>query len=74
MSTRIELEKELRPENEVVEDDENLEVLNFYFDCTPLDLISGVVTEKGLWDVGEVRRYLESKKIHPALVDWQRKK
>jgi translation initiation factor 2B subunit (eIF-2B alpha/beta/delta family) len=74
MSTRIELEKELRPENEVVESDENLEVLNFYFDCTPLDLISGVVTEKGLWDVGEVRRYLESKKIHPALVDWQRKK
>ncbi len=69
MAVRPSLEKEMKPPSEIVENGGSMEVLNFYFDFTPLQLVSGVVTEKGIWKAEELRRYLEELKIHPFLAD-----
>ncbi len=71
MDAPVELEKEMRPAGEVLEGDEPLEVLNFYFDRTPLDLVSGVVTEIGVMEPRGLQEYFGDLKIHRALTDWQ---
>jgi translation initiation factor eIF-2B subunit delta len=45
----------------------NSVVENFYFDCTPLDLITGVVTQEGVIPVKEVRGHLEGMRISEGL-------
>lgn len=71
MDTRVRLEGEMRPPGEVLEGDEPMEVLNFYFDRTPLQLVSGMITERGIWEAGELQKYFRDMKIHPVLRDWQ---
>lgn len=39
----------------------NLEVINFYFDLTPLEILSGVVTEKGVLNHAEILDELRGK-------------
>lgn len=68
----VKLETQTRPAGEILEGGESIEVLNFYFDRTPLQLVSGIITERGVWDVGELKRYFGGQRIHPALMDWQR--
>lgn len=63
-------EEERKPPGEVFEGSGPIEVLNFYFDRTPLELVSGVVTEKGVWDRGELEEYFDKMQIHPVLGDW----
>jgi translation initiation factor 2B subunit (eIF-2B alpha/beta/delta family) len=67
---RVELDKETRPSNEIAENDTMLDILNFYFDRTPLELVSGVITEKGIWSTGKIQKYFKSLKIHPILANW----
>jgi translation initiation factor 2B subunit (eIF-2B alpha/beta/delta family) len=42
-------------------------VENFYFDRTPLDRLTGVITEDGILKPSELRRCLGRMRIHPAL-------
>jgi len=44
-----------------------VEVLNYYFDLTPLDYFTGVVTENGVLSPSEVRARLKRSKLHPFL-------
>jgi translation initiation factor 2B subunit (eIF-2B alpha/beta/delta family) len=67
----VEVEKERRPPEEIFQGNESIEVLNFYFDQTPLELLSGVITEKGLWNPKELGAYVQGLRLHPALVEWQ---
>lgn len=46
-----------------------LVAFNPYFELTELELLSGVVTEQGLVDVGTARSLAESRVPHPALAD-----
>ncbi len=62
-------EKEIKPPEEIVEDGGLMGVLNFYFDCTPLELVSAVITEKGIWNGGDLERYFRELKIHPLLTN-----
>ena len=48
---------------------DNVTVENFYFDLTPLDFITAVVTEEGILGPEQVRERLGRVKIHPALLD-----
>lgn len=48
---------------------EEVKVLNLYFDVTPLDYVSGMVTERGLLAGGELDKILEQLKIHEMLLD-----
>lgn len=45
----------------------NLEVINFYFDLTPLELLVGVVTEKGILNHAEVLSELKGKEFNQKL-------
>ena len=46
----------------------NVRAINIYFDRTPLDLLTGVVTERGLLSPQEVVRALEAIRVHPGLI------
>jgi translation initiation factor eIF-2B subunit delta len=46
-----------------------VEVLNYYFEVTPLEYLSGLVTEKGLITPGELWEMLGGLKIHEMLVE-----
>jgi len=46
-----------------------VEVLNLYFDVTPLDYVSGVVTEQGVLTPGELRDSISQLKTHEMLLD-----
>ncbi len=47
---------------------EGVTVLNYYFDLTPLELVSGVVTEKGLLEHAEICKMLRELETHKLLV------
>lgn len=46
----------------------NVTAENFYFETTPLGLVSGVITEEGLLAPEQLRARLEARRIHPALL------
>jgi translation initiation factor 2B subunit (eIF-2B alpha/beta/delta family) len=48
---------------------EGIEVKNHYFDTTPLSLITGIVTEKGVLTSEGVEAWLATTRLHPALQD-----
>jgi translation initiation factor 2B subunit (eIF-2B alpha/beta/delta family) len=41
-----------------------------FFDFTPLELLSGIVTEQGILPVAAVEAWLAATKLHPALADY----
>lgn len=47
----------------------NLQVVNQYFDFTPLDLVTGVITEQGMFSPRQTKRYLPKTPLHPDLLD-----
>lgn len=62
-------EQPLKPPEEILPDPPwNVTVRNFYFDTTPLDLLSGIVTEEGLLTPGQVRRRLLLVRAHPSFL------
>ena len=46
---------------------DNVTVLNYYFDRTPLDFVSGLITEQGLLSPSALDQVFEKLAIHPAL-------
>lgn len=46
---------------------EGVAVQNRYFDTTPLELISGIVTEHGTLPVAAIEAWLAATRLHPAL-------
>jgi translation initiation factor 2B subunit (eIF-2B alpha/beta/delta family) len=57
-----------RPAQEVVRDlPPNLNVWNYYFDTTSLDLFAGIITEDGILDPQEIRKRIAAIEVHPAL-------
>lgn len=45
----------------------NVQVHNRYFDLTPLELVSGIVTEQGVLPVAAIEAWLASTRLHYAL-------
>lgn len=63
------LEQLDRPRSEIwAEAPENVHIRNRYFDLTPLDLLSGIVTERGILPVAAIEAWLASTRLHPALM------
>lgn len=44
-----------------------VDIVNRYFDLTPLETVTGIVTERGRLSRQEVKRQIRSAKVHPAL-------
>jgi translation initiation factor 2B subunit (eIF-2B alpha/beta/delta family) len=61
------LENEARPPVEVLDERQPMGVLNFYFDFTPMDLISGLITERGMTDAARLEHLFREFPIHPSL-------
>ncbi len=60
--------EELKDPGEILtENIANVTVLNYYFDLTPLEYLTGVVTEKGVMTPGELKWQLEGLRVHKAL-------
>jgi translation initiation factor 2B subunit (eIF-2B alpha/beta/delta family) len=43
---------------------------SLFFDFTPLELLSGIVTEQGILPVAAVEAWLAATKLHPALANY----
>lgn len=41
-----------------------------FFDFTPLEMLSGIVTEQGILPVAAVEAWLAATKLHPALANY----
>lgn len=52
---------------------EGVTVVNYYFDVTPLEYVSGLVTEKGILVRSEVEEMLSRLKVHKLLLEGGRK-
>ena len=44
-----------------------IEVINRYFDITPITLLSGVITEEGVWGEDELHRFIGALRVCEAL-------
>lgn len=61
-------DQELRPPAEILEEPPpNVVPVNYYFDLTPLEHLSGVITEVGILPSEMLLRLLGTIRVHPAL-------
>lgn len=57
-----------KPANEIYSQKNNkINIINIYFDTTPLELFTGVITEHGICSPQEIRDQLHKKSLHPLL-------
>ena len=59
--------RERPPEEVLAEIPEGLRVVNHYFDLTPLDCVTAVITEEGRLTADETLRKLAECRVHPGL-------
>lgn len=45
----------------------NVTAINYYFDCTPLKFLTGVITEKGIFNPIEIKETMKHQNIHSSL-------
>lgn len=64
----LQLEDYRDPTEILPEPIENVNVMNIYFDLTPLKHLTGVITEDGITKVKELAKKLDSLKIHRELI------
>jgi len=60
-------EESPRDSQEVWPDHPQVEVINRYFDLTPLEYLTGIVTEEGMPSPTEVREIISQRRLHPWL-------
>ncbi len=64
-----EIELEEKEPEEVVEPSQNIQVRNFYFEITPPELVTAIVTEEGVMEPIDIKRKMEElrKMVEPLL-------
>lgn len=62
--------KDLRPSDEILTEIEGFNVVNYYFDQTPLNLITKIVTEKGTMGPYEIIMEAKEKRLHPEVKEY----
>ena len=62
--------KDHRPSDEIVTNSEGFKVINYYFDQTPLNLITKIVTEKGTMGPFEIVQEAKEKSLHSNVLDF----
>jgi eIF-2B alpha/beta/delta-like uncharacterized protein len=55
--------------SEILEEKGKIKIRNFYFDLTPYDYISGIITEEGLMEKDKIRNVLASLPVCECLLD-----
>lgn len=55
-----------KPDTDLLsEKQKNVNVVNYYFDTTPLNLFNGIITEKGFFQPDDIRKYIQNQSVHP---------
>jgi translation initiation factor 2B subunit (eIF-2B alpha/beta/delta family) len=62
--------KDRRPPEQIATGDEGFKVVNYYFDQTPLHLITKIVTEKGTVGPFEIIRQAKELTLHPVVKEF----
>lgn len=60
-------EKDLRNPEEIYKGSHGLDVRNYYFDLTSMGLMSGLVTEDGIFDIYQLMELIDRNVAHPLL-------
>ena len=47
----------------------NVNIINYYFDLTPLDLLTGIITEFGVKSPNKINQYMDNLKIHRSFIN-----
>jgi translation initiation factor 2B subunit (eIF-2B alpha/beta/delta family) len=47
----------------------NVNIINYYFDLTPLNYLTGIITEHGIKSPYKIKKYIDSMKIHKTLIN-----
>jgi translation initiation factor 2B subunit (eIF-2B alpha/beta/delta family) len=47
----------------------NVNIINYYFDLTPLNYLTGIITEEGVKSPNEIKQYIRSLRIHKNLIN-----
>ncbi|MEA3558955.1 MAG: hypothetical protein U9R75_06845 [Candidatus Thermoplasmatota archaeon] len=58
----------LHPPEELMEPERGIEVLNYYFDQTPLEMFTTLMTEKGEMDRMELISFIDERDLHPDIL------
>jgi len=57
-----------KPDTDLLsEKQENIAVINYYFDTTPLNLFNGIITEKGFFQPVDIKEFIQKQSLHPFL-------
>lgn len=57
-----------KPATDILEkEQENITVINFYFDSTPLNYFTGFITDKGFFQTKELMKKIQNQDIHSSL-------
>jgi len=47
----------------------NVNIVNYYFDLTPLNYLTGIITEDGIKSSDKIKKYIDSLKNHKTLIN-----
>jgi translation initiation factor 2B subunit (eIF-2B alpha/beta/delta family) len=60
-----------KPSTDILDETNNdVNVINYYFDMTPHELFTGIITENGIIDKTKINQYTRNKNVHPLLLDF----
>ncbi len=60
-------EKEKNSNEIIGENQSNLNIFNYYFDTTPIELFLGYITERGIIDHKKIQELIQEKRLHSSL-------
>jgi Translation initiation factor 2B subunit, eIF-2B alpha/beta/delta family len=58
------------PEEVLIKDDDGINVVNQYFDITPVSFLDGVITEAGILKETDIKGRAEGEKVSSQLISW----
>jgi len=62
--------KELKDPNEILPKTiDNVTPINYYFDLTPLEYLTGIITERGFMTPNDIKQYIKNMRIHRIFSD-----
>jgi translation initiation factor 2B subunit (eIF-2B alpha/beta/delta family) len=66
---KIKLKDQKDPKEIITETIDNVTPINYYFDITPLEYLTGILTEKGLMTPNKMKQYINTLRLHKVFSD-----
>lgn len=62
------LDNQKNPDEIICDKLTNITPINFYFDLTPIEFITGIITEKEILSPPEIIEIIKNLKVHKSLI------